>query len=86
MTSPAKLNDGKASAYGMGFHVDDWDGHRVLRHGGLIFGFKTCCYYYPEQDLTVIILMNTEDAVYRPMQSAIARMFIPDLPQEVDTE
>ncbi len=60
--------------------------HRVLRHGGLVFGFKTCYYYYPEQDLTVIILMNTEEAQYRPIQSAIARMFIPDLPAAVDYE
>ncbi len=86
MTSPAWLNGGDFTAYGMGFHVDDWGGHRVLRHGGLVFGFKTCYYYYPEQDLTVIILMNTEEAQYRPIQSAIARMFIPDLPAAVDYE
>jgi CubicO group peptidase (beta-lactamase class C family) len=86
MTSPAWLNDGSFTAYGMGFHVDDWDGHHVLRHGGLVFGFKTCVYYYPEQDLTVVILMNTEEAQYRPIQSAIARMFIPDLPAAIDYE
>jgi len=86
MTWPAWLNGGDFTAYGMGFHVDDWGGHRVLRHGGLVFGFKTCYYYYPEQDLTVIILMNTEEAQYRPIQSAIARMFIPDLPAAIDYE
>ncbi len=86
MTSPAWLNNGDFSKYGMGFHVDTWDGLHVLRHGGLVFGFKTCYYYYPKQDLTVIILMNTEEAQYRPIQSAIARMFIPDLPAAIDYE
>lgn len=79
MTTPAVLNDGTKSEYGMGFHVEQWGNERVLRHGGLIFGFKTCYYYYPDEDLTIIILMNTEQAEYRPIQADIARLFIPDL-------
>ncbi len=79
MTTPAWLNDGAFSEYGMAFHVEHWDGRPVLRHGGLIFGFKTCFYHYPDDGLTIIILMNTEQAQYRPIQAQIARIFIPDL-------
>ncbi len=79
MTTPAWLDDGSFDKYGMAFHVEKWGKTRVLRHGGLIFGFKTCNYYYPDEDLTIIILMNTEEAEYRPLQAALARTFIPDL-------
>lgn len=79
MTTPAWLNDNTFTAYGMAFHIEQWGPHPVWRHGGLIFGFKTCNYYYPEEDLTIIILMNTEEAEYRPLQIGIARLFIPDL-------
>jgi len=83
MTAPAILNSGETSSYGMGYHIDYPGGHKVLRHGGLVFGFKTCYYYYPDEDLTIIILMNTEQAEYRPIQDAIVRLFLPDLPQNV---
>ena len=86
MTSPAWLNDGEFTKYGMGFHVDDWGGHRALRHGGLVYGFKSCFYYYPEEDLTIIVMMNTESSEYRPIQAGIARLFIPDLGAGVDYE
>lgn len=79
MTTPAWLNDGTFSEYGMAFHVEQWGDRRVLRHGGLIFGFKTCYYHYPDEDLTIILLMNTEQALYRPIQARIARIFMPDL-------
>lgn len=86
MTTPAWLNGGDFTEYGMGFHVNNWGGHLAFRHGGLVFGFKTCYYYYPAEDLTIIILMNTENSEYRPIQSGIARLFIPDLPAAVDYE
>ena len=82
MTTPAKLNGGQTSHYGMGYHVDQAGSHTVLRHGGLVFGFKTCYYYYPDEDLTIILLMNTEEAEYRPIQDAIVRLFISDIPQD----
>jgi CubicO group peptidase (beta-lactamase class C family) len=82
MTTPAWLNDNTFTEYGMAFHVEKWGKTRVFRHGGLIFGFKTCNYYYPEEDLTIIILMNTEEAEYRPLQAALAKLFIPDLEPE----
>ena len=82
MTTPAWLNDNTFTEYGMAFHVEKWGNTRVFRHGGLIFGFKTCNYYYPDEDLTIIILMNTEEAEYRPLQAALAKLFIPDLEPE----
>lgn len=82
MTTPAKLNGDRTSHYGMGYHVDQAGSHKVLRHGGLVFGYKTCYYYYPDEDLTIIILMNTEEAEYRPIQDAIVRLFISDIPQD----
>jgi CubicO group peptidase (beta-lactamase class C family) len=82
MVTPAWLNDNTFTEYGMAFHVERWGEHRVFRHGGLIFGFKTCNYYYPDKDLTIIILMNTEEARYRPLQAPLARLFIPDLQPE----
>lgn len=83
MITPPILKGEDLSHYGMGFHIDQVGNHTVQRHGGLVFGFKSCFYYYPEEDLTIIILMNTEESEYRPIQDAIVRLFLPDIPQNV---
>lgn len=59
MTTPGRLADGTELRYGMGVVVSEASGRRVFRHGGRIFGFMSEVRYYPEADLTVVVLQNT---------------------------
>lgn len=58
MTTPAPLEDGTAIRYAMGLSVDTRGGRRVIAHGGGINGFVSQLTYYPEEELTVVVLQN----------------------------
>lgn len=44
--------------YGLGWNILDYQGKRVLTHGGATDGFNTAAYMMPELDLGVIIVAN----------------------------
>lgn len=46
--------------YALGLSVFPQDGHTVIRHGGGIDGFAAAMAYYPDADVTVIVLSNVE--------------------------
>ena len=72
MITPGVLNNGKKTKYGLGCFVDKVDGHSVIRHGGGIQGFITDHAYFPESDLTVVVLTNTNRVVPRSIVNKIA--------------
>jgi D-alanyl-D-alanine carboxypeptidase len=74
MTTPAVLNDGSATGYGFGLRLGEFEGHEVIEHGGGIHGFNTRMSYFPDQDLTVVVLANTEGSRPDQMVRAIARV------------
>jgi CubicO group peptidase (beta-lactamase class C family) len=59
LVTPEPLADGTPIRYAMGLVVDDTGGRRVITHGGGINGFLSDGRYYPDADLTVIVLQNT---------------------------
>ena len=59
LTTPGTLNDGTPLRYAKGLSVFEQGGRRVLAHGGGIPGFLSQVTYYPEEDLSVIVLVNT---------------------------
>jgi CubicO group peptidase (beta-lactamase class C family) len=63
MTSPGTLNDGTRIRYGMGISLSDTDGRRTLFHGGGINGFLSESEYYPNDDLVIVVLLNTAGPV-----------------------
>ena len=52
MTTPGKGD------YGLGVMVNNWDGVKVVEHGGGIEGFNTNLLYAPEQRICVVVLAN----------------------------
>jgi len=72
MIQPGLLNDGKKSKYGLGCFVEILNGHVAIRHGGGIPGFLTELAYFPEIDLTVIVLCNSNRVSPRKMANKIA--------------
>jgi hypothetical protein len=53
------LEDGTPTRYAMGLGLSGEGEHRVLAHGGGINGFLSDGRYYPEADLTIIVLQNS---------------------------
>jgi len=56
------LKDGWRTAYGLGLVNDVIEGQRMVGHGGQINGFWTVLFYYPVQDVTVVLLSNLNPA------------------------
>lgn len=76
MTTPGRLNDGKPLTYGFGLSIGAMQGHRKISHGGGINGFRAQLSWYPDDDLTVVVLANTGSASPDVLESAIARALL----------
>ena len=64
MTAPARLNDGTELRYGMGLSVGtDIRGTRMIGHGGAIAGFGADARWYPDAQLAVVVLINSNGPV-----------------------
>lgn len=57
--APAVLNDGTVTHYAKGITLQDKNGRRLIEHGGSINGFFAENMYFPDDNVTVIVLMNT---------------------------
>ena len=92
LITPGALNDGTPVRYAKGLTVTDRDGRTRIAHGGGIFGYLSELRYFPEEDLTIAVLINTagpvspssvadaiEDAVLGPEAPVVARSFPGDL-------
>ncbi len=73
LIEPGDLNDGTKLRYALGIAVSDIMGHRAIHHGGGINGFLSESLYLPEEDLAVVVLVNTAAP---PGPSALARRII----------
>ncbi|MEO8698953.1 MAG: serine hydrolase domain-containing protein [Kofleriaceae bacterium] len=76
MIVPATLADGSHPAYGFGLFVDTLGGHRVVFHGGGINGFVSTLASYPDDDLDIAVLVNTESSVADVLGDNIARIVL----------
>ena len=57
--TPDTLNNGARLRYANGLAITATAGHRMISHGGGIYGFVSELRYYPDQDLTIAVLINT---------------------------
>ncbi len=82
MTAPVPLDNGDTSAYGFGLAVGNLDGHRWIGHGGGINGFVSQLVRYPDDDVTIAVLVNSEGGVADAVAENAARaaLGIPILP------
>ena len=63
MITPGTLNDGSSLRYTMGLGVTNTGGRRLISHGGGINGYLSQLDYYPDEDLTIVVLFNTAGPV-----------------------
>ena len=52
------MTTAKLGEYGMGLFIRTADGHQLITHDGTIEGFESSLNYYPERQLTIIVLGN----------------------------
>lgn len=60
MTMPYLLLEGGESLYGFGLDLHDQEGRPSVSHGGGIFGFNSILLHFPEDDLTIAVISNSE--------------------------
>ncbi|MSU59081.1 MAG: class A beta-lactamase-related serine hydrolase [Pedosphaera sp.] len=73
--SPHILNGGKPTQYGYGWFLETVDGHRIVGHGGSTSGFNASLQRFPDDQLAVIILTNTDEMVATGIARKIAALY-----------
>jgi CubicO group peptidase (beta-lactamase class C family) len=77
MMTAAPLRDGTFAPYGFGWHVEQFNGHRYIWHGGGLPGFSSNFARFPDDRLTIIALSNGDDVDMDALIARLARMFLP---------
>lgn len=76
MTTPATLPNGKVLSYGYGLGVDSFGGHRRFFHGGGLPGFDGWVAFFPDDDVTVVALCDTDGDVGMEVADAISGLVL----------
>jgi len=58
--------------YGFGWVIDEYNGHKLIWHGGSNTGFRSTYVRFPDDGLSIIILTNTDEANPRAIANALA--------------
>jgi len=58
ITSLHSMSTARLGEYGMGLFIRTADGHQIITHDGAIEGFESSLTYYPEKQLTIVVLGN----------------------------
>ncbi len=72
MWTPVTLNDGTTYPYGAGWMLGPIGDHRAVHHAGGIPGFKAQFARFPDDRLTVIVLINLDDVDDDGIAAAVA--------------
>lgn len=74
--TPGTLNDGTKTEYGFGWFIDEYRGHKRVRHSGSTSGFRNELQRYPEAKLAVIILTNRAAPEVEALANQLAELFL----------
>lgn len=74
MSRPDTLRDGTRIEYGYGFASAYVEGHHRVSHVGGMLGFAGQIARYDDDDVSIIVLSNTEDAKVAALENDIARV------------
>jgi CubicO group peptidase (beta-lactamase class C family) len=76
MWTPVRLNDGSSSPYGFGWELGERAGRRYIGHGGSLPGFRSVYARFPDDHLTVIVLINADDVDRDAIVNGIANIYL----------
>ncbi|MBI2478084.1 MAG: serine hydrolase, partial [Planctomycetia bacterium] len=60
MTAPLVDSEGQSQGFGIGFQVQDLDGHKKIGHGGAVYGFSTQLEALPDRQLGVAAVASLD--------------------------
>ena len=83
MWSRVTLNDGSTFGYGLGWFLEDVNGHRHVYHPGGAPGTATIISFYPDDRLAVILLANGGAAYVQGLEFGVAQRILPGLVSRV---
>jgi CubicO group peptidase (beta-lactamase class C family) len=69
-------NAGESLDYGFGWRIDEYAGHKVLRHGGSWVGFRTHILRIPDLQFSVILLSNRSDTDAEKYVDQVAAIYL----------
>jgi CubicO group peptidase (beta-lactamase class C family) len=74
----ARLSDGTTKAYGMGWHIANLHGHRIVLHGGAWQGFKSQIIRFLDSEVSIIFLANSWETRDFKLARALAAALYPE--------
>jgi D-alanyl-D-alanine carboxypeptidase len=82
LIAPATLNDGTVLRYGMGTVIaEDNNGLHYIGHSGGGFGFSSVVRWYPDAQLAIVVLTNSEPDAITVATEGIAAAVLPPRPR-----
>lgn len=76
MSTAGTLSDGTQVEYGYGLAVSFLEGHRRVNHVGGTLGFSGQYSHYTDDDVTIVVLSNTEGFNAAHVEAEIARLIL----------
>jgi CubicO group peptidase (beta-lactamase class C family) len=74
MRTSAVLTNGSKTNYGFGIGVGELEGKRLFSHAGGVNGFVTWLGYFPDADVTIVVLSNSGSGPAPRIGQLIARL------------
>lgn len=75
MWNQARLKDGTGTNYGLGWRIEEFEGHRNIGHGGATSGFSASLQRFPDDQVAVILLTNTDEQIATAVARNVARFY-----------
>jgi CubicO group peptidase (beta-lactamase class C family) len=77
MITGVPLNNGSRAPYGFGWHVEQFNNHRYIWHGGGLPGFSSNFARFPDDHVTIIALSNGDDSDIGSLIANLALIHVP---------
>jgi CubicO group peptidase (beta-lactamase class C family) len=74
---PAKLSDGKSTDYGFGWSIRKIGETNYIGHSGGISGFASFIAHFPNDNLSVVVMLNNAGRVAQSLAFDIAGLYLP---------
>jgi CubicO group peptidase (beta-lactamase class C family) len=76
LTTPGSLNDGTPLDYAFGLAVEEYQGLRMVSHGGAFVGYRSELVRFPAQRFSVAVLCNRADASAEQLALDVSRHYL----------
>lgn len=85
MQKPSAVTSAEGTRWGLGFEISDHRGATFVGHGGGDRGIDNYFAWYPQQQLAIVVLCNTDNIGTRQLTERIADFYLPAPPTEQKT-